>query len=86
MRSKNGGRKIVSESKVLKFFAPHFSTDSFSTFVRMKMHRTDTAFFRVAERTGRIPMPSYSGKEKTCPSFLEAINRKIAMSMLVAMN
>jgi hypothetical protein len=33
-----------------------------------------------------LPRSGYSGKEKTCPSFLEAINRKIAMSMLVAMN
>jgi hypothetical protein len=29
--SKNVGRKIVVGSKVLKFFAPHFSTDSSRT-------------------------------------------------------
>ena len=34
LRSKNVSRKIVSESKVLKCFAAHFSTDSFGTFVR----------------------------------------------------
>jgi hypothetical protein len=33
-RSKNVGRKIGNEIKVLKFFAPHFSTDSFGLFVR----------------------------------------------------
>ena len=31
-RSKDVGRKIVRESKVLKFFDPHFSTDAFGTY------------------------------------------------------
>ena len=38
LRSKHGGRKMISESKDLKYFAPHFSTDSFSTIVRTKRH------------------------------------------------
>ena len=47
LRSKNVGREIISESKVPKFFAPHFSTNSFCTFVGTWRHQRAKELVRV---------------------------------------
>jgi hypothetical protein len=47
LRSKNVGRKIISQSRVLKFFAPHFSTNSFCTFVGTRRHPRAKQLVRV---------------------------------------
>jgi hypothetical protein len=60
-RSKNVGRKIVSESKVLKFFAPHFSTDAFSTF-RSYWGETGERLFPHTPEVNSIPYEILASK------------------------
>ncbi len=67
LRSKNVGRKIISQSRVLKFFAPHFSTNSFCTFVGTWRHQRAKELVRVGGCKLRF---DFLSKAIGCHSFM----------------